>query len=80
MSEILPGFAEPSKPKWEYRVYTVLNSGLDRERYLTKPELRPEGGAAEAEINKLADDGWELIAPVTQLGEDELVLIFRRSK
>ena len=77
MSEIMPGFAGPSKPKCEYRVYIVANTDL-RERNLTRPEAGPEGGAAETAINKLAAEGWELMPSIVQIDVDRHLLVFRQ--
>ena len=79
MSEILPGFAEPSKPNWEYRVYTADNRELTKERHLTEPELKQEIGAVEAAMNELGKVGWELIPSIVQLGMYQL-MVFRRLK
>ena len=81
MSEIMPGFAGPSKPRWEYRVYKVPNLSLLGQRSLIDPEIKPEGGKTEAEINEFGAEGWDLIRSIANLAsEDRQLLVFRRSK
>ena len=86
MSEIVPGVAGPSKPKWEYRVYTIETTNLMKERRLVrlaargKVEREQKSGKVETKMNELGDEGWELIPSIVQLGEDRQLLIFRRSK
>ena len=80
MSEIMPGFAGPSKPRWEYRVYNVPNLSLLGQRSLIDPEVKPEGGNVEVAMNELGEEGWELIPSIAQIGGDRRLLIFRRSK
>jgi hypothetical protein len=56
---------EPKPLKWEYKVVRCLNAM--NEDFLTK------------QLNDLAQDGWEYVGPVTNVGNANSVA-FRRSK
>ena len=66
---------------WEYKFYVVTDERLCGEGSLSQPEPILEGGAIEADVNRLADEGWELMPCVASLASlERQLLIFRRPK
>ncbi len=63
---------------WEYRIRRVEDKYVKRET-----ELGKSGPSAsiEAEVNRLASEGWELM-PMTlqQTAQGNLLLVFRRER
>ncbi len=54
-----------SAPKWEYKVVYVLNEGYNRtgSEALKYSTVTPD----EASLNKLGDDGWELVSSYLEM-------------
>ena len=66
---------------WEYRFRRVTDNLVSAERPLGKMEGSGEpAGPIEREVNKLAEEGWELMPTVLQTKMGSLLLVFKRPK
>jgi hypothetical protein len=66
--------------EWEYIFRRVTDNLVVNERSLAKTEGSGQPGPVEREVNKLADEGWELMPMVPQTSMGSFLLVFRRPK
>ncbi len=65
--------------KWEYRIRVVTDGMLGDVHALGKRDIE-DVSLIEKELNKLADDGWELTPTIVQTKMGRVALILRRPK